>query len=190
MATNIEIKALGEANMANNNSGDITPAKMREVFGSMLDHLGGNIYLVNSSVTLQTATANTPLLLTNDGAGVLTVTDKRPYYIEPAAFLVGNKLQFSDLKDGTIVNTRIEMELLTSANANVKITAVFRDSVGTEVFRLQFEELFYKSAGTHKKTSNFQFFMDTNITNGTMEIEYQSDTNSSVLWKSIMADIR
>jgi hypothetical protein len=82
------------------------------------------------------------------------------------------------------------MEFLTSANTNVKISAVFRDSVGTEAFRLQFEELYYKSSGTHKKTSNFQFFMDTNIVNGTMEIEYQSDNNSSVLWKSIMADIR
>ncbi len=190
MATNIEIAALGEANMANNNRGDITPAKMREVFGSMLDHLGGNIYYVNSSTTKQTATANTPLVLTNDGAGVLTVTDKRPHYLTAATFLSGNKLHFDELIDGTIINTRIEMELLTSANANVKISAVFRDSGGTEAFRLQFEELYYKSSGTHKKTSNFQFFMDTNITNGTMEIEYQSDTNSSVLWKSIMADIR
>jgi hypothetical protein len=107
MATNIEIQALGEANMPDNNTGFITPEKMREVFGSMLDHLGGNVYLVNSSATKQTATANTPLLLTNDGAGVLTVIDKRPHYLTPAAFLSGNKLHFDELIDGTVVNTRI-----------------------------------------------------------------------------------
>lgn len=190
MATNIEIKALGEANMADNNVGGITPLDMRTVFGSMLDHLGGNIYLVNSSTTPQTATAKTPILLANDGAGTLTVTSKRPWYITPSVFLSSNVIHMDELIDGTIVFLRIESEFVVPSNTQIKISAVFKDSGGTEAFRLQFEDVYYKGAGTKKKVSNFQFFMDTNITDGTMELIYESDTNTTALLKSIMADIR
>lgn len=190
MATSLEIAALGAANMPDNNSGDITPAKMRETFTSMLDHLGGNIYYTNSSTTKQTATAATPLTLTNDGIGSLSVSTKRPYYLTAGTFFANNKLQMADIKDGTVINVRLEFEFVTPANTEVEITAIFRDSEGTEAFRLQFEDVFYKASGTHKKVSNFLFFMDDNITDGTMELSYNSDTNTSVIWKSLMADIR
>jgi hypothetical protein len=190
MATNIEIAALGEANLATNNVGNITALKMRETFGAMLDHLGGNIYLVNSSTTPQSATADIPLTLTNDGAGALTVITKRPHYITPSVFLSGNKIHFDELIDGTMINVRLEMAFTTGANTAIEIEAIFKDSGGTEAFRLQFEDLFYKEAKTHKKVSNFQFFMDDNITDGTLEFAYTSDSNSTALWKSIMADIR
>ena len=188
--SNIEIKALGEANLADNNNGDITPLKMRETFGAMLNHLGGNVYLVNSSTTPQTANSNTPIILENDGAGALSVTKYRPHYLDASVFLAGNKIHTDDLINSTIVSMRLECEFVTSANTNAKLTAVFRDSLGVEAFRLQFEEVYYKSAATHKLTSNFQFFMDSNIENGTMEIVYESDTNSTAILKSIMADIR
>ena len=190
MATNIEIAELGAIKMASNGNGSITAADMREVFGSMLDHLGGSIYLVNSSTTPQSATAATPLVLTNDGLGALTVIDKRPHYITPSVFLSSNKIHMDELIDGTLINVRLEMEFVTGANTYAKLEAIFKDSTGTEAFRLQFEDLYYKSAGTHKKVSNFQFFMDDNITDGTLEFAYTSDTNSTALWKSIMADIR
>lgn len=190
MATNIEIAALGEANLATNNVGNITALKMRETFGAMLDHLGGNIYLVNSSTTPQSATANTPLTLTNDGAGALTITSKRPHYITPSVFLSGNKIHMDELIDGTLISVRLEMEFVTGSNTTAKLEAIFKDSTGTEAFRLQFEDLYYKSAGTHKKVSNFQFFMDDNIIDGTLEFAYTSDANSTALWKSVMADIR
>lgn len=189
-STNIEIKALGEANLADNNNGDITPFKMRETFGAMLNHLGGNVYLVNSSTTPQTINANTPTILQNDGNGVLSRTVYRPHYLNADNFLQGNLIHFDDLINATIVSMRFECEFTTPSNTNVKLTAIFRDSVGTEAFRLQFEEVHYKSAATHKLTSNFQFFMDTNITDGTMELVYESDTNTSALLKSMMADIR
>lgn len=188
--SNIEIKALGEANFADNNNGDITPLKMREVFNAMLNHLGGNVYLVNSSTTPQTADANTPIILENDGAGALSVTKYRPHYLDASVFLAGNKIHTDDLINSTIVSMRLECEFVTSANTNAKLTAVFRDSLGAEAFRLQFSELYYKNAATHKLTTNFQFFMDSNIENGTMEIVYESDTNSTAILKSIMADIR
>lgn len=188
--TNIEIKALGEANMPDNNTKFITPAKMRETFGAMLNHLGGNVYLVNSSTTPQTLTAGVATLMTNDGAGALSVTAYRPHYLNAATFLSGNKIHFDEIANASIMFFRIEQEFVTGANTGIKVEVVFRDSVGTEAFRLQIEELYYKSAATHKKTTNFTCFMDTNITNGTMEIIATADTNATGLLKSIMADIR
>ena len=188
--TNIEIKALGEANMPDNNTKFITPAKMRETFGAMLNHLGGNVYLVNSSTTRQTLTAGVATLMTNDGAGALSVTAYRPHYLNPATFLSGNKIHFDEVANASIIFLRLEQEFVTSANTNVKVEVVFKNSGGTEAFRLQVEELYYKSAATHKKTTNFTCFMDTNITNGTMEILVTSDNNATGLLKSIMADIR
>ena len=188
--SNIEIKALGEANLANNNEGDITPQKMRETFGAMLNHLGGNVYLVNSSTTPQTILANTPTILENDGQGALSITAYRPHYLNAATFLQGNLIHFDDLINSTIVSMRFECEFDVPANTNIKLTAIFRDTTATEAFRLQFEEVYYKSAAVHKLTSNFQFFMDTNIENGTMELVYESDTNSNAILKSVMADIR
>lgn len=190
MATNIEIAALGAANMPDNSSGFITPARMRDTFGAMLDHLGGNVYLVNSSTTPQSISADTPTILTNDGAGALSVSIYRPHYLSVSTFLSGNLIHMDDLLVGTLVNNRIECEFVTSSNTNISLTAVFRDSGGVEAFRLKFAEVYYKSAGTHKLTPNFQFFMDTNITNGTMEIVYESDNSSTAILKSIMADIR
>jgi hypothetical protein len=188
--TNIEIKALGEANMPDNNQGLITPAKMRETFGAMLNHLGGNVYFVNSSTTPQTLNAGVGTIMANDGAGALSVTTFRPWYLDTATFLSGNKIHFDDVANASIMFFRIESQFVTGANTNIKVEVVFRDSVGTEAFRLQIEELYYKSSGTHKKTTNFTCFMDSNITNGTMEIVVTADTNATGLLKSIMADIR
>lgn len=188
--TNIEIKALGEANMPDNNTKFITPAKMRETFGAMLNHLGGNVYLTNSSTTPQTLTAGVATLMTNDGAGALSVTAYRPHYLSAATFLSGNKIHFDEVANASIMFFRIEQEFVTGANTGIKVEVLFKNSVGTEAFRLQIEELYYKSAGTHKKTTNFTCFMDTNITNGTMEILVTADANSTGLLKSIMADIR
>ena len=191
MATNIEIAALGEANMPDNNDGLITPAKMREVFGAMLDHLGGNVYLANSSTTKQTVVASTPLTLTNDGASALTITAYRPHYLTVSTFWDGSKIHFDEIANGSIIFLRIEMGLNVPANSTSKVTAVFKDSLGVEAFRLQFVNRYFKSAGTDiSETYNFQCFMDTNITNGTMELVYESDSNGGAILKSLMVDIR
>ena len=191
MATNIEIAALGEANMPDNNDGLITPAKMREVFGAMLDHLGGNVYLANSSTTKQTVVASTPLTLTNDGASPLSVTTYRPHYLTVSTFWDGSKIHFDEVQAGSIIFLRIEMGLNVPANSTTNIAAVFKDSLGAEVFRLQFVNRYFKSAGTNiSETYNIEFFMDTNIENGTMELVYNSDSNGGAILKSLMVDIR
>ena len=191
MATNIQIEALGQANMPDNNEGFITPAKMRELFGAMLDHLGGNIYLANSITTKQTVVASTPLTLTNDGASPLSVTTYRPHYLTVSTFWDGSKIHFDEVQAGSIIFLRIEMGLNVPANSTTNIAAVFKDSLGAEVFRLQFVNRYFKSAGTNiSETYNIEFFMDTNIENGTMELVYNSDSNGGAILKSLMVDIR
>jgi hypothetical protein len=191
MATNIQIEALGQANMPDNNEGFITPAKMRELFGAMLDHLGGNIYLANSSTTKQTVVASTPLTLTNDGASPLSVTTYRPHYLNVATFWDGSKIHFDEIQVGSIMFLRIEMGLNIPANSTTTIAAVFKDSEGSEAFRLAFVNRYFKSANTNvSETYNIEFFMDTNIENGTMELVYNSDSNGGAILKSLMVDIR
>lgn len=190
MATNIEIAALGAANMADNNRGDITPAKMRELFGEMLTHLGGNVYWVNNDTTYHTISADTETQLTFDFVGGYSVDKYRPSYITTADLIGTNKIQWDGILNASFISVRLEFDINHAANSKTKLLARIKNSSGTQVFDLQFEDLYYKSSGTSSKTSNFFIFMDDDIQGGSMEIYAECDNDTDIKWKSLLIDIR
>ena len=190
--SNIEIKALGEANMANNNEGDITPQKMRETFGAMLNHLGGNLYYTNADLTPQSISASTETRLLGDfNTTGYKVTAYRPHYVDPN-FLIGadSLIQLRDFKPASFVSVRFEVQLTVPSNSEVQIIARVRNAGLSQVFDINVEDLFFKSAVTRTKTSNFFFFMDSDIEDGTLEILALSDSNISTVWQSFLIDAR
>jgi len=190
--SNIEIKALGEANMPDNNTKFITPAKMRETFGAMLNHLGGNLYFTNASTTPQTITADTETKLTGDfNTTGYKVTKYRPWYLD-ADYIVGvdSAVKFRDLKMASFVSVRFEVQLTVPANTEVQIIARAKNSSGTKVFDINVEDLYFKSAVTRTKTSNFFFFMDSDIEDGSLEIYVDADNDVNAIWQSFLIDMR
>ena len=189
--SNIEIKALGEANMPDNNTKFITPAKMRETFGAMLNHLGGNLYFTNADST-QSITADTETKLTGDfNTTGYKVTKYRPWYVD-ADYIIGadSKIQLRDMRKASFVSIRFEVNITVPANTKVQILARAKNSSGTKVFDINVEDLYFKSAVTRTKTSNFFFFMDDDIENGTMELYIKSDNNISATWQDFLIDMR
>lgn len=189
--SNIDIKALGEANLANNNNGDITPQKMRELFGDMLNHLGGNLYYTNVAGA-QSIPADTETKLTGDfNTTGYKVTKYRPWYVD-ADYLIGadSLIQLRDFKPASFVSMRFEVSLTVPSNSEVQIIARVRNSSGVKVFDVNVEDLFFKNGITRTKTSNFFFFMDSDIENGTIEIVVDADSPVSATWQSFLIDAR
>ena len=189
--SNIEIKALGEANMPDNNTKFITPAKMRETFGAMLNHLGGNLYFTSEDGA-QSITADTETKLTGDfNTTGYKVTKYRPWYVD-ADYIIGadSKIQLRDMRKASFVSIRFEVNITVPANTKVQILARAKNSSGTKVFDINVEDLYFKSAVTRTKTSNFFFFMDDDIENGTMELYIKSDNNISATWQDFLIDMR
>ena len=189
--SNIEIKALGEANMPDNNTKFITPAKMRETFGAMLNHLGGNLYFTSADGA-QSITADTETKLTGDfNTTGYKVTAYRPWYVD-ADYIVGtdSAIQLRDMKNASFVSMRFEVNLSVPANTAVQIIARAKNSSGTKIFDINVEDLYFKSAVTRTKTSNFFFFMDTDIEDGTLELYINADNDVDAIWQSFLIDMR
>lgn len=190
MASNIQIAALGETNMPDNNTGFITPAKMRELFGSMLTHLGGNLYWVNNDTAYHTIPASVETQLTFDFVGGYSVDAYRPAYITTADLIGTNAITFDGILNASFISIRVEFDINHASNSKLQLLARMKNSSGTQVFDLQFEDLYYKSAATASKTSNFFIFMDEDIQGGSMELYALSDNDVNIKWKSLLIDIR
>jgi len=189
--SNIEIKALGEANLLDNNDKLITPAKLREVFGVMLHHLGGNLYFTNAGGGLTVPAATETKLIGDFNTTGYKVTEYRPWYVD-ADYIVGanSTVQLRDFKMASFVSFRFEVGLTVPSNTEVQILARVKNSLGQKVFDINVEDLVFKSAATRTKTSNFFFFMDSDIENGTLEIYVQSDNEIQATWQSFLIDAR
>ena len=189
--SNIEIKALGEANMPDNTSKLITPAKMREVFGSMLNHLGGNLYYTSAIGAMTVPSGVETKLLGEFNTTAYKVTQYRPYYVDPD-FLIGadSSVKLRDLRPASFVSFRFEVTLTVPSNTEVILLARAKNSLGQQVFDINVEDLYFKNGTTRTKTSNFFFFMDSDVENGTLEIYAQSDNEIQANWKSFLIDAR
>lgn len=185
--TSTQLKALQDANLATNDAKEITAAKLREVTAEMLKSHGGVVYYVNSTTTKQSATGGVELQLTHDASGY-TVTTYKPYFVSGDLFS-SNVIQLSELENGSVVNFRFEGEVVTPNATEVKFIAKVKNSSGTVVFELPFLDLYFKSSGTHPCVANNFLFMDTDIEDGTVEFYYESDNDSTVLWKNIVINI-
>ena len=187
--TNTEFYNLIQSNITDNTTGDITPLKLRALLDDISNRIGGNVYYANSSSTHQSLPSGVETTLTNDGASGFTVTQYKPHYADIALWS-NNRVHFDDLINGSTINTRLELEFVTGANTEIEVEAIFYGSVGVEVFRLLVEDVFYKASGTHSKTVTFDWFMDSNITNGYMLIKSKPDSTITGLLKSIYLDVQ
>lgn len=185
--TSTELKALQDANLATNDAKEITAAKLREVTTEFVKNDGGVVYYVNGSTTPQSATGGAPVQLTHNASGY-TVTTYKPYYITNP-LLASNAIQLSQIPNGSIVNFRFEAEVVTPNATEVKFTVKVKNSSGTVVFELPFLDLYFKSADTHPCVASNMFFMDTDIEGGAAEFYYESDNNSTALWKNIVINV-
>jgi len=185
--TSQEIKDLQDTNLATNDAHEITAAKLREVTTELIKNDGGVVYYVNGNTTPQSASSGVELRLIHDSAGY-TVSTYKPYYIVDP-IISNNSIQLNQLPNGAVVNFRFEGQVNTPNSTEVRFFIKVKNSLGAEVFTLPFLDLYYKTSGTHTCVASNFFFIDSDISNGTVEFYYKSDSNSTVLWKNIVINI-
>lgn len=167
-------KAELDALLADNNTGDISAADMRLLMDRLLRKAGGVVFLKNSTAVKQSILADTPTLLEMDGLDPTTDLTAAPYYLSNNP-LVNNKLSVAQLDEYTTVHHRIIIKITTSApNEVIRIIGVGRLPNGTEVVRLDIDEMYFRDAGDYEISPHFMVFNIPALSGGTLEIQTQS----------------
>lgn len=188
--TNTELQALREATIVPNNIRQITASKLNAVLDELINKAGGWLNYNNSSETVQVVQGNVETQLTNDGAGVQTVTTYKPHFVD-GEMLSNNSINLSGLPLGAIVHGRFSANLITTSNhTEIRLTAKFKDSEGQIVTEYPFGNVQYKNQGNHTINRMGMFFVTEDFSDGTIEFYAESDENFNILWTDITLDIR
>ena len=119
--------------------------------------------------------------LTNDGAGSNTLSTFKPDTVTDLWDVVGDQLNFSDLKLGDCVLLRIDVTVTTlSVNTDLDMTIVL-DVGGIDAI-LHVDRESFKSSGTYEFVVSFPIYMgQENIRANPAEIKMEADKNSTVV---------
>lgn len=135
-----------------------------------------------------TATAGTPIVLstagsffdlTNDGLGPFTNKSYKLPEVTDVWDVSTNRLDFTSLKLGDVVNFRIDTTVTTNG-ANDVISIAMELGLGASPYTLNIVERGYRYAGTHNLVTMFSVYMgDTNTLNNPAKIKMSSDTGTT-----------
>lgn len=186
--TSTQLKALQDTLLADNNQGEITPQDVRDVFTELIKKSGGWADYSNSAVDLQTISASTWTQLTNDGAGALTKTDYKPYYT--TSLFNSNSVDLTDIPEGTVITLRNDITLnILSNNTDVLFRVKFKNEIGTEVFTQLYDYRAFKTQGQLSGVNFFEFYVGSDILNGSVELEINADHEIGAKWNGVFITI-
>jgi hypothetical protein len=186
--TSKQLKELQDTLLPDNNQGEISPQDVRDVLTELIKKSGGWADYSNSAVDLQTISANTWTQLTNNGTGVLTKIDYKPYYT--TSLFNNNAVNLKDIPEGTVITLRNDITLnITSNNTDVLFRVKFKNSDGTEVFTQLYDYRVFKNTGQLSGVNFFEFYVGADILNGSVELEVNGDHNFGAKWNGIFITI-
>jgi hypothetical protein len=183
--TSTQLKALQDSNLATNNARQITAEKLREVTTELIKKSGGWGDYNNSSATFQTIPGNDEgtiwTKLENNGQGLLTNENYLPYYT--TSLFSNDAVDLTNIPEGTVLTVRFDIELsILSNNTDVLFRVKFKNSAGAEVYTSLYDYRAFKITGTLRGVNFYEFYVGSDIVDGSMEIELQCDNEMQALW--------
>ena len=132
-----------------------------------------------TSTTPIAVTSGVPVYLTNDATG--TLTQKQEIVGTTEIWdSVTNAFDFSDFKNGDMVNIRVDLEVTTTA-ANQKADLFLEAGIGGFNYDIQFASGQFKTAGVNKVGRyNFIAIFDDNTRLNPAKFRFESDGNASI----------
>ena len=186
--TSTQLKALQDSNLATNNAKQITAEKLREVTTELIKKSGGWGDYNNSSAVLQNIAVATPIQLQNDGAGSLTNESYLPYYT--SSLFSANAIDLTNIPEGTVITVRNDTTLnITSNNTDVQFRMKFKNSSGVEVYSSIYDFRSFKSAGQFSGVNFYEFYVGSDIVDGTVEFEVYGDNDFEARWNGVFITI-
>jgi hypothetical protein len=149
------------------------------------DIFSGGFFDYNDLTTQGTpiiVSADTPIILTNDGAGPFTNTAYKPIGVTDVWSAGTDTFDWSELKLGDMVDIRLDLDVTTTLN-NTEVKVDLQLAIGGFQYHIPWvlSENF-KTAGTHKiNTYNGIYMGDTNTLDNPARFEIVSDTDCTVV---------
>lgn len=129
-----------------------------------------------STTPIALTTPGTEYQLTNNGLGANTVTSYRLPSVTNIFNTSTNYFSFIGLQLGDTVDIRVDLEIVSSA-ANTIVETVMELGVGGTPYKLNIDRQYLKSAGTHKITTTFSFYIgNSNTLDNPARLLMKSDT--------------
>lgn len=186
--TQSELKALMDANLADNKTKAITAEKLREVVLELVKGTNGYGDYANT-LSAQSLTASTWTQLTNNGLGSDTNTDYLPY--QSSGLLTSNEIDLEGLDVGRLVACRFQFTCdPTSTNDFIDFRVNFKNSAGVEQFQLQFHQKEFRTSSAKTFTTTFFFYIGSTIQNGSVALEANPNDTMSVKWDGVLVEVR
>ena len=186
--TSTQLKELQDGNLATNNAKQITAEKLREVTTELIKKSGGWGDYNNSQSSLQAIPGGTWLQLENDALGSLTNESYLPYY--KSSLFSANAILLADIPEGTVITVRNDITLnITSNNTDVQFRVKFKNSAGVEVYSSIYDFRTFKSAGQLSGVNFYEFYVGSDIVDGTAEFEVYGDHNFEARWNGTFITI-
>jgi len=184
--TSTQLKALQDSNLATNNTRQITAEKLREVVTELIKKSGGwgdyNNSVGQPVQTIPDNNSETPWTkLENDGQGLLTNENYLPYYT--TSLFSNSAIDLTNIPEGTVLTIRFDIELsILSNNTDVLFRVKFKNSAGAEVYTSLYDYRAFKTTGTLRGVNFYEFYVGSDIVDGSMEVELQCDNEIQAFW--------
>lgn len=186
--TSTALKALQDANLANNRERLISAAKLREVTTELIKKSGGWGDYSNSAVSAQSISATTWTVLTNDAAGEFTDETFLPYY--SSGLFASNEIDLTDIPLGAIITVRFDTTTtITTNNTDVLLRADFKDSEGTTSFTQVFSTRSFKTQASYSNVDLFTFYVGSSILGGSVALEAYGDNAFQIKFNGVLITI-
>jgi len=191
--TKADLTVQADADLADNISGQISPADVRNSAIDNIDSSAHSRIITEGGVMdySDAATTTTPIVtpatvptkLTNDGAGVYTNKTYKPDTVTDLWDAATNQLDFSELNLGDIVIIRFDVIPVTGS-ANTDLDISLKMAVGSATpYDLFVNHSSYKSAGTQNNMvrTMMLYIGDTNTKDYPAEIYATTDANATII---------
>lgn len=144
---------------ADNEAGNISAADLRSVVTEIIKTNGGHVFYPNAVATKQSIPADVWTELTLDNSSPEKSDLYKPYYQTQDIITGTGKYDILEIPLGTVINNRFQFEMDTSVNnTEVKFRGRVYDSGDNLLFSFIFNNLGFKTAGSHTIAPHLMIF--------------------------------
>lgn len=183
--TSNELKTQLDSLFADNSTGQISAADLRQVTSELLTKVGGMAYYENTAGAVS-VTGGATEVVHFDGLGANTYRGAEPYYITENP-VGADRFSFAEIPAFSVVHFRMNLDLTTTANnQTVKIIARGYTPEGTQVLEVTVAEVTYKAIGDYNYNAHFMAFNNPVVNGGYLELLATSAEDCSVDFKNAL----